>query len=345
MAHDPADGVVASGDNDKADASQAKNCEGAVSETAQLPLMLDTEMPTILIPKFDKLGAEEPETSEAAQLSRPMEPGSLEACLQDLAEAEARWGAEHACVAQSLRRMAYLLESQERRHKALPLWMRILEIEERHLGSQHPDVVSARAWINAELEGPALRKDAAMAYAEQLGHGNHTAETEAGNVDNAQQQKPIRDAAISAAATAGGLAMGSALNVGIAAASSTTSFVVDTTGHVARFALRKSVSHVLPVERAELVTGVVASAGSAAMGPTRRVSSAAVEAVQSVGVNAVATATTSAISFAGHKAWDSTAWAASGARRVLRRFSNSAQSLEGDDTVAECRFGGACAAD
>mmetsp|Transcript_128972 Transcript_128972/g.223786 ORF Transcript_128972/g.223786 Transcript_128972/m.223786 type:complete len:353 (-) Transcript_128972:12-1070(-) len=340
MARDPADSRVGPGEKDGADVSQQNN--GPASEIAQCPPMLDTEVPAILAPKFDKVEAAEPESTQAAQVSRPTELGSLEACLHDLAEAEARWGADHACVAQSLRRMAYLLECQGKRHKALPLWMRILEIEQRYLGSEHPDVIAARAWISAELEGPALRKDAAIAYAEQLSHGNHTAE-QAGTVDKDQQRSSMRDTAVSAAATAGGVAVGSALNLGIAAASSTTSFVMDTTGHVAHFALRKSVSSMLPVEHAELVSGVVSSGCSAAIAPTRRVSNAAVEAMQSVGVSAAATATTSALSFAGHKAWDSTAWAASGARRVLRRLSNPAPSssepTEDDDTVTERTFG------
>lgn len=328
------------GEHDSAGKQADDNALARNAPKLEVPESAFCNLPSILIPRPHEL-RETPELAESQQVNSSCTPelSTLEACLHDLAEAEARWGADHACVAQSLRRMAYLLASQGRRQKALPLWIRVLEIEGRYLGSQHPDVIAAETWIRSELDEPSLKRDAAIAYAEQLANGKQNSH----EIEEAGDRK-MSDAAINAAATAGGVAMGTALNLGIAAASSTSSLVMDATGHVAHFALRKSVSRVLGVEQAELVTGIAASAGSAARESTRRVSTAAVEAVQTVGVSAAANATSSALTFAGHKAFAGTAWAASGARRVMRRFTASSASpyesaTAGDSLAPDLPFG------
>jgi hypothetical protein len=250
--------------------------------------------------------------------------------MQKLTEAEEVCGDDHECVIEALEKMAKLLKCQGKHPQAVPLWIRVLEIQQCKLGPTHPDVVALRCSLHEVLENPSITDEAVLAFTEQLHIESRSssatsahsapcliasiAPQEAGH-DAETAQQPVRNTAVEVAAAAGGAVMGGALQLGFSAASHTSSFVMDTTGRVMSMAARRSLG--------EGAGGVVVATGGAAVAATRAVAGSAVGAVQQAGVSLSASATSSAISFAGHHAVAGTSWAADGARILLRRVSGT----------------------
>mmetsp|Transcript_120688 Transcript_120688/g.336771 ORF Transcript_120688/g.336771 Transcript_120688/m.336771 type:complete len:313 (-) Transcript_120688:47-985(-) len=264
----------------------------------------------------------------------------LEACIRDLVEAEKCWGADDAHVAQCLRRLALLLEYQGRGQQAIPLWIRVLEIEQPVLGSRHPDVVALEARIRAELARPTTRHEAAIEFASRLpgdpsrpsGMVPRVCVQPDGSDDDTgldagewrADPRASRDAMAiaksvggAAAASIGGAVVSGAIHVGASAVSSTCSLVADAASRTLSRATGSAVAAVVP-ETAGWTSTVAELASSTALGTARLAASAGLGAAQQVGTALASSTTTSVLSFVGQQAVEGTAYAASGAWGLVR---------------------------
>merc|ERR1711971_1530040 len=93
---------------------------------------------------------------------------NLRESMAELLEAETRWGADDPRVALQLRRFGMDLELAGRAQQALPIWLRVLEIELPMLGSRHMDVQMLTKRITAMLDDCGLSEDAIAAYKARL---------------------------------------------------------------------------------------------------------------------------------------------------------------------------------
>jgi len=242
----------------------------------------------------------------AAAAGNPAE--ELAACLEDLSQAEECFGANDARVARCLRRMALTLAYQGRSAQAVPLWIRVLEIERPLLGSQHPDVLALEGVVKKELSLPGISPEAAAAYSAQL--------ADAGLKDDSQmsEEKGSRNLAAAAAslgsnsvALVGGAVVSGALHLGLSAMSSTCSLLTNATGSLVSYAATRTTAAIVRATPAEPVADIAATAvgyaSDSAIGAARASAGAAFGAVSQVGVSLASSATSSAISYAGQQAW------------------------------------------
>jgi hypothetical protein len=230
--------------------------------------------------------------------------------------------------------MANILVSNGRQSQAIPLWIRIIEIEQKALGDDHPDVFAVKDLLREELENPDTTDDAVSAYTERLfvhdkprrdapnviaPHAANNASGDAVHITAPQSANngtlaSLGTGAVEMAAAVGSATVSGAVRLGFSAASSTSSLVMGATGRVASFAARRSLGEGA-ADAAEVV-------GSAAMAATKSMAGGTFEATQQATANLSASAATSAISLAGHSVLTGTAWAAGGAQTLLRRFSS-----------------------
>lgn len=260
-----------------------------------------------------------PETGEDASRSRE----ELSDCLHDLSQAEEQFGPTDVRVAQCLRRMALVLVRQGRSSRALPIWLRILELERPLLGGQHPDVLALEAVVIRELRTSSLGEEAISAYACRLEGAPAPSLVVPFSCYYAsaiveEQEEPTRRASLGAAAASlgtaaaagiGGAVVSGAMHLGFSAVTSTFSIAADAAGTVANLAAQKATVAVLCAAAApEPVVAVAAAvagiAGSSAVGAARVSACAAMGLAQQVSVALVSNAASSAISYAGRKSID-----------------------------------------
>lgn len=244
--------------------------------------------------------------------------------LEDLAAAELAWGSDDARVALLLRRLALDFERAGRARQALPLWLRVLEIESPALGSSHPDVLQLSDRVRGLLGRSGLAADAVEAFEGRLPRPPKVAAPLAEVVPWAADLAPTRDRSASGssevgrltslgvamASSVGGAVVGGALNLGFAAASATSSLATDAVGSVASYGARRlsgvAVRAVAPAGVAEPVASVVEWAAgatcSAATGTAKLASSVVMGVAQQTAVTTVSSVTAQALNYAGQTA-------------------------------------------
>lgn len=244
--------------------------------------------------------------------------------LEELAAAELAWGSDDARVALLLRRLALDFERAGRARQALPLWLRVLEIESPALGSSHPDVLQLSDRVRGLLGRSGLAADAVEAFEARLPRPPKVAAPLAEVVPGAADLAPTRDRSASGsseagrltslgvamASSVGGAVVGGALNLGFAAASATSSLATDAVGSVASYGARRlsgvAVRAVAPAGFAEPVASVVEWAAgatcTAATGTAKLASSVVMGVAQQTAVTTVSSVTAQALNYAGQTA-------------------------------------------
>ncbi|CAE8614583.1 unnamed protein product [Polarella glacialis] len=265
----------------------------------------------------------------------------LAACLEELGQAEQSFGPDDARVAKCLRRMALTLAYQGRSTQAVPLWIRVLEIERPLLGSDHPDVLKLEGLVRKELARPGIGVDAAAAYAAQLA-GDEAAAGDAHAEQIKERSKlvspapaPSRNLAAAAAslgaasaAVVGGAVVSGALHFGLSAMSSTCSLLTSATGQIVSYASSHATAAVLgatsaPAPVISLAASAAGMAGSGVVGVARVTAGGAFGAVSQVGVAIASSATSSVISCASTQAWNLLYGSESEASGELKRPASS----------------------
>jgi len=278
---------------------------------------------------------------------------NLESCFSGLAKAECAHGPNSVQVAAAVMRIAICLECRNRGPDALPLWIRVLEIEGSRLGTGHPYVFSLHERIETILEvhAPDMDPDAVAAYTAKLGQmegpRNCLVEDHPGlelpneHASPAATSTTILSAVTSlggkvATSTGGALASG-ALYMGRSVASSTCSLATGAASQVVGAGMRCVVgmaARPLGVPEAGLAVLECTSelAGRAAVGATVTVTSAVASAVVDVGTNAaeslVSSGAADALAHAGKWAMCGTADAVCGAWGQIR-----GRALENEDST------------
>lgn len=218
----------------------------------------------------------------------------LQGLLQELSEAEARWGEDHACVAQCLRRLCRYLEGAGFSSQIVPLLIRIAEIEQRELGQQHPDVLSTRARIKETLASEATMPD----WAEAMETHHEERQRALGSVSQVPEQVPeqggMSENLGAVAGVVGSAVIGAALHFGVSTLTSTGSMAAGLTGRAMSFAAERTFS----AEPTSWTSFLFSSAGHAAWSTTQTVASSTFGAAQYFGMSLASSATSSAVSHA-----------------------------------------------
>jgi len=272
-------------------------------------------------------------SSDGGSASTP----NIEVLLCGLANAEATWGADDTRTIQCVRRIACFLEYQGRAAHAIPLWFRILEIEQARLGHMHPDMVAVRARIKAVIETSAMNDEAASAYRLHLQRYDELEEEAAPTSSSLTPCWNMAGMAaslgVNLAAVAGNVAVTSALQVGLSVASSACVLASGAASHAAGAAMSqlagKTATAATVVPESSWTATVAGLAASGAFRATQAATCSALSAAQTVGVAVSSSTTTSVLSFAGEKAISGTACAASGVWNLARR-SFSSEQQQGD---------------
>jgi hypothetical protein len=254
-----------------------------------------------------------PSTSAAAS-SGCNAAEELAECLEELSQAERSFGSDDPRIARCLRRMAMTLMCQGRSSQAIPLWIRVLEIERPLLGMKHPDILALEDQVIKELSQPGISPETAAAYSLQLrGCSEDSPSFASRQAHHPPTSRNLAAAAASiggaSAAVVGGAVVSGALSLGLTAVSSTCSLLSNATGHLVGYAAAKTTATVLgatPVP-APLVTAAASAAGLAGSGAVEAAHVAAGGAlgvVSQVGVSLASSVTSSAISHATNQAWN-----------------------------------------
>eukprot|EP00931_Biecheleriopsis_adriatica_P008343 TRINITY_DN109545_c0_g1_i1.p1 TRINITY_DN109545_c0_g1~~TRINITY_DN109545_c0_g1_i1.p1 ORF type:complete len:402 (-),score=95.69 TRINITY_DN109545_c0_g1_i1:43-1128(-) len=254
----------------------------------------------------------------------------LAACLQDLSLAEERFGTDDARVARCLRRMAVTLACHGRSAQAVPLWIRVIEIERPLLGSQHPDLLALEKVVRKELSQPGVSEDAAAEYELRLAQTTVSNPPLTGGAAKEATESPNLAAAaaslgVSSAAAVGGAVVSGALSLSLSAVSSTASIVTNATSSLVSYAASGTAAAMVRATPAsEPMVSIAANAAgyasSGAIEVARSSAGMAFSAVSQAGISLAASATSSAISYAGQGAW-----------RALSRRSSDAESVAASD--------------
>eukprot|EP00928_Gymnodinium_smaydae_P081598 TRINITY_DN65084_c0_g1_i1.p1 TRINITY_DN65084_c0_g1~~TRINITY_DN65084_c0_g1_i1.p1 ORF type:complete len:406 (+),score=65.02 TRINITY_DN65084_c0_g1_i1:9-1226(+) len=287
--------------------------------------------------------------------------------LEELAATEAKWGADHACVAECLRRLAQQLESAGRTMQAVPLWLRVLEIEVRELGVGHSDVQTLRMHISDMLATDCFDEDIANAFAERLSsvpsrvQDSETCSEEERQTLGVRARSASVDLAVAAASLGGAAAIsvGSALasgavHFGVSTVSKTCSIAADTATQAATLAVRGAVSVATsssgnsaaavgalasPEAHGATAGGVameaVGLASKVAFGATRSAAGSAASAASHVGAALASDAAGAALRWSGRSAVRASTFAAQGTWDVVRRASGAAVSAWSTEPGAE----------
>ncbi|CAJ1344170.1 unnamed protein product [Effrenium voratum] len=232
----------------------------------------------------------------------------LLACLAQLRKLEQEHGEEDLQVALCLRDLGALLARRGRAPQAIPLWIRVLEIERPLLGSQHPDVLLLERAVRQQLTQ--LEPLAAEAYEAQLRPRleAHDASADA-SADASGDSQPsalrrtssaLGRASVAASAAVGSAVVGTAMSASLTAFSSTCSLVTSATGSLVSYGAACAVGG----EAAPLAAQAAQVALNGGFGAARATAGAAFQVASQAGVSLVATATGAAISFTGHRALD-----------------------------------------
>lgn len=246
--------------------------------------------------------------------------------LQSLTEVEEHFGPDDPQVAAQLRRIALCLARNGRAQQAVPLWIRVLEIERILLGSQHPDVKVLESLVRKQLESSAFGEDAAEAWGSRL-LPPEAAETKE---PVSQQEETSRLAATAAsiggaaAAGVGGALVSGALHLSFAAATSTLSLVSGAASHAAGFAAQHATAAIVgatpaPKPVVALVASAAGLASSSTVAAARVAADGALGAAHHVGATLVTSAATPAMAFAGRQAATGAVYAAAGVWELLKR--------------------------
>jgi len=271
-------------------------------------------------------------TSEGCGAAGPVQ---LVDFLKELSDLESTWGPNHPCVAQCLRRLAAALAKEGRAVQAVPLWIRVVEIEEPVLGADHADVKAAKELIQDALMSPSVSIGAAAAYAAQTRRSSTSWQEVPEDIGQRPRAatEPIRgdcsdrSNAAAVAASVGGALIGGALHLGTSAMISTCCLAASATGHAASYVAQRAVAEALaPTPAVATVVDASSSsvAGSLASTAARAAVSATLSmagnaagatcgAVQQVGISLASSAATSALSFTGRHSWSTASWAMTGA--------------------------------
>ena len=251
-------------------------------------------------------------SSRARSFTTACHEGALQQCLAELQDAEERFGPQDLRVAGNLRRLAALLASQGRAAQAIPLWIRVLEIERPWLGSGHQDVQMLEGVLREQLS-QCLSEDAAAAYEARLSDQDPQ--------DPQQRQRATSDVThsvivgrvpalgVASAAALGSAVVGGTLTAGFSAVSSTCSILGGVGTSLVSMAARQSTRALLgaaaaPDSVVAATSTAVGYASSGALGLAQGAAGVALNAASQASVSLVASATGAAISYTGHRAMD-----------------------------------------
>lgn len=252
--------------------------------------------------------------SRARSFTTACHEGALQQCLAELQDAEERFGSQDLRVAGCLRRLAALLSTQGRAAQAIPLWIRVLEIERPWLGSGHQDVRLLEGVLREQLS-QCLNEDAAAAYEARLSQeGSDFSPPElrqrtTSDVTHSVLVGRVATLGVASAAALGSAVVSGTLTAGVCAVSSTCSIVGNVGTSLVSLAARHGTRALLgataaPESLVSANSSAVGYASSGTLGLAQGAAGVAVNAASQASISLVASATGAAISYTGHRALD-----------------------------------------